>query len=57
MVPVFLLKWVDFEAKYHDTLECRRVLETYLIAAAGCMAALLAGIGSKTFSARLLQVR
>lgn len=45
------------EAGYHDTLECRTVLQTYLIAAAGCVCAMLASVAGNSIFAALLQVR
>ena len=55
-VPLLLRSWAKMEAEYHDTLECRTVVQTYLIAAGGWLCAVLAEVACNTVLAALLQV-
>lgn len=54
--PLLLRTWASAEAKAHDTLECRNVLQTYLLAAGGCITALLAAWAGNPVTALVLQV-
>lgn len=54
--PLFLRSWAKMEAEYHDTLECRTVLQTYLIAAGGSLCSVFAAIAGNPVVAVLLQV-
>ncbi|CAM9739402.1 unnamed protein product [Pylaiella littoralis] len=55
-VPFLLRFWARAEAGHHDTLECRNVLQTYIIAASGWTCAVLAAIAGNPVSAVTLQV-
>lgn len=55
-VPLLLRMWARMEAKYHDTLECRNVVQTYLIAAGGSVCSLLATWAGNPQTALVLQV-
>ncbi|CAN0106177.1 unnamed protein product [Laminaria digitata] len=55
-VPLLLRSWGNMEAEHHDTLECRTVVQTYLVAAGGCLCAILAEVAGNTILAVLLQV-
>ena len=54
-VPLLLRSWAKMEAEHHDTLECRTVVQTYLIAAGGCLCAVLAEVAGNAILAVLLQ--
>lgn len=54
--PVLLRSWARTEAEHHDTLECRNVLQTYIIAASGWTCAMLAAVAGNPVSAVVLQV-
>lgn len=56
-VPLLLRSWAKMEADHHDTLECRTVVQTYLVAAGGCLCAVLAEVAGNTILAVLLQVQ
>lgn len=58
MAAPFLLRlWARAEAEHHDTLECRDVLQTYLIAGFGWVCAVLAAVAGNPVYAVKLQVR
>ncbi|CAM9638215.1 unnamed protein product, partial [Hapterophycus canaliculatus] len=54
--PLLLRSWARVESEHHDTLECRNVVQTYLIAAAGCTCAVLAAVAGNPLCAVFLQV-
>lgn len=56
-VPLLLQSWAKMEAEHHDTLECRTVVQTYLVAAGGCLCAVLAEVAGNAILAVLLQVQ
>lgn len=56
-LPFLLRSWARAEASHHDTLDCRNVLQTYLIAGFGWTCAVLAAAAGKPVSAVGLQVR
>ncbi|CBJ30153.1 expressed unknown protein [Ectocarpus siliculosus] len=53
--PLLLRWWARREAEHHDTLECRNVVQTYLIASSGWACAVLAAVAGKPISAVVLQ--
>lgn len=55
--PFLLRFWARAEAEHHDTLECRSVLQTYLIAGFGWVCAVLAAVAGNPVYAVKLQVR
>lgn len=54
--PFLLRSWARTEAGHHDTLECRNVLQTYIIAASGWTCAVLAAVAGNPVTAVALQV-
>lgn len=54
--PFLLRLWAKAEANHHDTLECRSVLQTYLIAGFGWVCAVLAAVAFDPVYAVRLQV-
>lgn len=55
--PFLLRLWARAEAEHHDTLECRSVLQTYLIGGFGWVCAVLAAVAGNSGYAVRLQVR
>lgn len=55
--PLLLRSWAKIEADHHDTLECRTVLQTYLIAAAGCLCSVSASVAGNPILAVVMQVK
>eukprot|EP00903_Cladosiphon_okamuranus_P021060 g19346.t1 len=54
--PFLLRLWARAEAEHHDTLECRTVLQTYLIAGFGWVCAVLAAVAGNPVYAVKLQL-
>ncbi|CAM9667113.1 unnamed protein product [Ectocarpus fasciculatus] len=53
--PLLLRSWARREAEHHDTLDCRNVVQTYLIASSGWTCAVLAAVAGKPITAVVLQ--
>eukprot|EP00752_Nemacystus_decipiens_P005794 g5242.t1 len=54
--PLLLRLWARLEADHHDTLECRSVLQTYLIGGFGWVCAVLAAVAGNPWYAVRLQL-